>query len=253
MEYFEKREYSDGLKYVRAQTLIPGVTYFVRCIDENNQVFFSPAQTPSLQTNPLPTPSFSTTEAYYSNQTSQNDDVHVALNPTNNNPPDLRPISPHEIEEARSLHLGICISSIFIPTVIYMIGWPFCNMRLKSLAERNAGNEAVVGSMKTYTALGWWTWFLHLCTLITFCTFWIPTCTERTEYNGGYYYGSPVGTYYYQICQVTNGGIVAVSMIPIMTVIFTIITTILGAIFINGTPTSYNTQEFSTLSTFVHQ
>jgi len=229
MEYFEKREYSDGIKYVRVVNLVPGITYYMKCVDENNQIYFSPVSTPPVQTNYIPvvatgpSPGMTYVNSYRpAPETSNTPGTESLVN--------FPGYSRNEVESARGLHLGITITSIFLPTLLYIIGFPFCYQKLKGMTERTS-HPGITGGMKTYTGLGWTTWCLHLATLITFCTFWIPQC--RTYY---YYYGYYGGSTSYQMCSPTVGGIIAVIIFPVLTFIFSIVTTVVGAYFVNSLP-----------------
>jgi len=229
MEYYEKREYSDGTKYVQVSSLNPGVTYYIKCVDENHQIYFSPTQsTLTVPTLQMTSPGFMNSSPQYAVSGNQPNGQASSFIPTLSlSTPSL--YSAKDIYTAQALHLGITITSLFVPTIIYLIGWPFVWAKYRQLFERNPNNPNIQQGYKNYSGVGWTAWILHLASLITFCTFWIPSCREYNYFN---YYYSAVSIS--RSCLPTAGGLIAVIVIPIITFIFTLVVTILGSLFLNN-------------------
>jgi len=133
-QYFEKRETDAGIQFVPVVSLSPGVDYYIRCIDNNNQEYFSPAQ------DPLSTP------------------FAISVNSV----PDIESSYTHsEIYNVQSLHLGICITSLFIIGLPFLIGFPFCRSKFKNIADKS-NNITVKSMVRAYEGVGWTAWLLHL-------------------------------------------------------------------------------------------
>jgi len=237
MEYYEKREYNDGCKYVRVFNLVPGVSYYTTGTDENNQIYFSPVHNPSMTSTVVPMMTDmsggggggSTFVNFYPPPSTL-----LNMNSTTTRSLIINEDPQNEFEKGLNLHLGVTIASIFIPTLIYLIGFPFCFVKLRNLATKSS-NENIEKNMKNYTAVGWTAWVLHLACLITLTTFWIPICHSEPMYYYGYYdyYNNNYypGVYWQNICQISTAGFVMVGLIPICTLIFTIVLCVIGVVF----------------------
>jgi len=243
MEYYEKREYPDGTKYLPVNNLIQGQTYYSKNVDENQQVFFSPVTVPSMTTTPTSPAGvpvggaqYSPASAYGTNYTPYNPQMAPQMAPQ---PSPLytgaQPISENisfdEINSARALHLALTLLGIFVP-LCFLIGFPFCYIRLRDLVKRCV-NPLVEESFRNYIGVGWTAWVFHIAALITYCTFWIPVCDDYY-----FYYDS-------MTCYIPLGGVVSVIVMPLIALIFTIVTVILGTSLIDRmdpTKTPFQTQ-----------
>jgi len=214
MEYYEKREYTEGIKYVPVTQFLPGHTYYVKSVDQNNQIFFSPIQTIN-NTSTAPSPYYPPPPNPYPPQQPYTTIQSPLLSNTT--------ISREELDSARALHLGITITSIFIPTLIYLIGFPFCFVRLRDLAER-ASNPSVQERLRAYVGVGWTTWILHLAYLACACSFWVD---QYCDYYYYLYFGVPS-------CYFGLTGLISMSVISFLTFSFSIAITVLGAVFVDS-------------------
>jgi len=215
---FERREYENGTQYWAAVAQpIPGQVYYVRRVDEANQIYYS-QQTyfpPGMGTNAFAT-------GMYLQQTNFPNN-----SPNNNyNNYNLNGVSPISAEEMSGLHLGINVTALFFPTLLYLIGFPFCHVRMKKYVQQ-FNQPALTAKLNSYVGVGWTCYVLHLFLLVTFCTFWIPSC--NTSYNYDYNYGY----YSYYLCRITTGGIVSISVVPALVLIFQITIIAIGADIIN--------------------
>jgi len=137
-----------------------------------------------------------------------------------------------EIDSARALHLGITITSIFVPTLIYLIGFPFCYVKLRDLTDRS-NHPNIHELLRSYIGVGWFTWILHFASFIVATVAWIPYCwVSETVYNGGYYYN-------YNECSWLSGLISVWVVIP-LTMFLTIVTASLGGVLVNKLAESKN-------------
>jgi len=211
--YFERLENQTGLlQFVQVQQPIPGHTYYFRRQDEQNQIFYTTAQNPIITTVP---PQAHPQAQFYTN-TSPHMVAGQPMMVTKEQQP-LMTVGPDypEIASANGLHLGITVTSLFLPTLIYLIGYPFCYNRLRRLSDIVADTDPHVRRwMKTYAGVGWTAWVLHLATLIALCSFWIPEC-RYDHITNTHACGLP--------------GIPALIGVVILTTIFTITTVVLGA------------------------
>jgi len=233
MEYYEKREYNDGCKYVRVSNLVPGISYYTKGTDEYNQLYFSPVHNPSMTSTVVPMTNMTDMSGGGSTFVNFYPPPSSVLNMNSTTTPSLIPEAQNEIEEGKNLHLAVSITSIFIPALIYLIGFPICFVQLRNLA-RKSSNEKTEKNMRNYTAVGWTAWILHLACLITFATFWIPVChDELAPYNDyNYYYNNYDYNYYWRsVCQISTAGFVMVGLIPIFTLTFTIVLCVIGIVF----------------------
>lgn len=75
-----------------------------------------------------------------------------------------------ESDKAYSLHMGITVTSIFLPTMVYLIGFPFAFTKLRDLALARGlkTNVNIAQKMRRYSGFGWFSWFLHMAFLIIF-------------------------------------------------------------------------------------
>jgi len=197
MEYYEKRECNEGYQYVRVFNLVPGVTYYTSYLDENNQLYFTPALIPSIDATVVPMTDMSVGGNSFINiypPYPPNPITIIQQSP-------FPPIGPYEIGAARSLHFGITITSIFILGLIYLIGFPFCFVRLRNLAMRSSDSK-IIGTFNHYTGVGWTAWVFHLLS---------------------------VGIFAYPVCCVYLSAFVFLLIIPCLALIFTIVVCILGA------------------------
>jgi len=174
-------------------------------------LFYSPVQQlPSVTTNPYP--SYGNTYQPYSSN------VPVSVD--------------NEIDSARALHLGITITSIFVPFLIYLIGFPFCYVKLRDLTDRS-NHPNIHELLRSYMGVGWFTWILHFACFIVSTVSWIPQCWYAYETSdNGYYY------HFYQCSSIS--GLISIWTIVPLTVIFTIVTTSLGAVLVNKLAESKN-------------
>jgi len=144
---YERREYNDGIKYIPfTGSPVPGKKYYRNAIDDNNQVYYIkvPAAGPA---------NLSDTNLTYGEYM-------------------------YQLGQLSSLQLAICITSIFIHTFVYLIGFPFIISRYQLLA-RNHPDQNIKKQFRIFRIIGWINWTLHFGMLILFCTFWIPTiCRE---------------------------------------------------------------------------
>jgi hypothetical protein len=243
MEYYEKREYNDGCKYVRVSNLVPGISYYTKGTDEYNQLYFSPVHNPSMTSTVVPMMTAAMTDMSGRGGGGGGGCTFVNYYPPpstllNMNSTSTRsliiPEAQNEIEKAKNLHLAVSITSIFIPALVYLICFPFCFVQLRNLAKKSSSNGNIEKNMKNYTAVGWTAWVLHLACLITFATFWIPTCHTEPRYYSyyNYYYNYDDSGYFLQsICHISTAGFVMVGLIPVFTLIFTIVLCVLGVVF----------------------
>jgi len=200
MEYYEKRECNEGYQYVRVFNLVPGVTYYTSYLDENNQLYFTPALIPSIDATVVPMTDMSVGGNSFINiyppyPSPPNSTTIIQQSP-------FSPIGPYEIGAARSLHFGITITSIFILGLIYLIGFPFCFIRLRNLAMRSSDRN-IIGISNHYTIVGWTAWVFHLLSLGIFAVY-------------------PFYFYFVYVFLI-------ITIIPVLALIFTIVVCILGA------------------------
>jgi len=203
---FEQREYPTGIQYVQTLNPIPGQVYFVARMDPMNQVYYAPQvyqPAPQMVVQ-------STTVTQQPMMQAQPQTVVLANSGFGG--------SSAEVASAISLHLGITITCVFFPGLIYLIGFPFCFVRYRNLIRSIGEPDHLRSKLNAYSGVGWFTWILHLAWQICICTFWIPSCK---------YYYSSFGGYYYT-CNFV-GGIVALSVISLLLFIFEIVVISVGA------------------------
>jgi len=193
MEYYEKRETNDGFIYVPAVSLVPGIIYYVRCLDPNNQVYFSPVQDPLT---PPPSGGISVQS------------VPIVENSS---------FTQCEINNANALHLGVCVTSCFIPGLPFLVGFPFCYVKFRDLANRS-DKEIVISTERAYEGVGWTAWVLHLLCTMVLCMIWGAT-------YGCYYEGSD--------CTVD---LLWLIIIGSLTFLLTVVVTIIGSTVISMLP-----------------
>jgi len=193
---FDRREYPDGIRYIQTMQPIPGQAYYVRRVDESNQIYYAQqVYQPAPQATLMQAPS-----VYPATQ--------ILIAPTSS--------EVASVDEALSLHLAITILSIFFPTLVYLIGFPFCFVRLRNIV-RNAGNHPhLTSKLNAYGGVGWTTYFFQVIMIITLCVFWIPDCHLSYRYSYSYYY-----------C--TMPGLWVLAGVSVLVFIFTVITAVLGA------------------------
>jgi len=75
----------------------------------------------------------------------------------------------NNLEKAIILHLGITIASIPFPTLIYLIGFPFCYVYLSACVKDKPATITLVQTYNAYVGIGIFTWVLHLIFLICLC------------------------------------------------------------------------------------
>jgi len=177
-------ENSDGAKYLEVNKPFPGQTYFLRRVDESNQIYYVQAQLPGLSHSNTPQTML------------DNDEVYRALD----------------------LHYGITITSIFIPTLIYLIGFPFCFVSMRRLVQKKGDAGELKRHFSSYSGVGWFTWIIHLSFLISLCTFYIPYCTLDNYYSYNYYR-----------CSIWPG-IITLFIAASLCFVFTVTIAILGSI-----------------------
>jgi len=231
---FERREYENGTQYwASVAQPIPGQVYYVRRIDEANQIYYA-QQTyfpPGMGTNVLATGM---------------PGMYMQSNVPNNINNTYQVNSTISAEEISGLHFGITIVSLFFPTLIYLIGFPFCHVRMKKFVQQY-NNPALTPKLNGYMGVGWTCYVLHFALLIALCTFWIPTCRSYPNYSYDYNYGYSY-SYYSYYCSITSGGIISICVIPALMLIFQITIISVGADLIN-TVKQFTTTGYSVVST----
>jgi hypothetical protein len=226
MEYYEKREDNDGCKFMRVSDLVPGASYYTKGTDEHNQIYFSPVHNPTMTPPvvPMMTDNAGNTSVNFYPPPS----TALNMNSTTTRSLIIPEATQNEIEKVKTLHLAITITSIFIQTLVYLIGFPFCFVQLRNLASKSS-NVIIGKNMRNYTAVGWTAWVLHLACLIIFATFWIPqSCQIYYGYN---YNQFSTSVSIQKVCQISTAGLVLVGLIPFCTLVFTIVVCVLGVVF----------------------
>jgi len=231
-QYYERREFDNGQSnFVPVAQLIPGQAYYAQRLNpEDNAPYYVQIQVmPQTVVQPYPITTYAPPAMptlIYPTATTTVNVTNTAVQP----PPDGATFSAQEKREANDLHLGINITCIFFPGLIYLIGWPFVWHRLNKFAERTS-DSSIKLAMNAINGVGWTGYVFHLITLVVFCTFWIPSCTLVTGNYYSYYYS---GDYYY--CSETLAGTISVAVFPLLTFIFQVTITKLGSRFINSLP-----------------
>eukprot|EP01124_Arcella_intermedia_P021257 TRINITY_DN293_c0_g1_i10.p2 TRINITY_DN293_c0_g1~~TRINITY_DN293_c0_g1_i10.p2 ORF type:complete len:232 (+),score=34.80 TRINITY_DN293_c0_g1_i10:61-756(+) len=192
---FEKREYPTGTQYVPVQQIVPGQLYYTQQVDQYGQPYYVEK---NIQFQTIPQPQYVTQTQY----TPQPPPVTVTV------------MTNSAYDDANALHLGITITSIFFPTLLYLIGFPFCHVRMTKLVKELGSPDSLRSQLHGYVGVGWTAWVLHLAFFISLCTWYIPT---NCYY--GYYY-------YYRVCDYP--GIWVMVAFSVLQFIFTIVIIALG-------------------------
>jgi len=151
---FERREYPEGVQYIQVPQPVPGLVYYVRRIDEADQIYYAQQVFQPLSgTNP------------------QNTNAQIIMsNPQSN----LALGVGGPGTEAFNLHLGITITSLFIPGLIYLIGFPFCYLQMKKFIEEDMhSTPSLMPKYQAYVGVGWTTYVIHIILTVTLFTFYL--------------------------------------------------------------------------------
>jgi len=208
--YYEKREYPEGTQYLPVMQPVSGSVYYVMRMDHQNRQYYTQAPTATTAYSGASYGTYTPAAApsYASVQPSQPQVVVMAGGSPQQSP---------EVQNAMGLHLGITITALFFPTLLYLIGYPFCFVKLRDLCKRST-NPETASRMSAYSGVGWFTWVLHLGFFLALCTFYIPTNCYTRWYSS--YYSYWVCDYY---------GWISLAVFGPLTWIFTLVTIIIGA------------------------
>eukprot|EP01124_Arcella_intermedia_P021261 TRINITY_DN293_c0_g1_i6.p1 TRINITY_DN293_c0_g1~~TRINITY_DN293_c0_g1_i6.p1 ORF type:complete len:237 (+),score=38.20 TRINITY_DN293_c0_g1_i6:61-771(+) len=198
---FEKREYPTGTQYVPVQQIVPGQLYYTQQVDQYGQPYYVEK---NIQFQTIPQPQYVTQTQY----TPQPPPVTVTV------------MTNSAYDDANALHLGITITSIFFPTLLYLIGFPFCHVRMTNLVKDLGSPERLKSKLHGYVGVGWTAWVMHLAFLVSMCTWWIPSYCY-------YYYNTYYNWYTLSWCELP--GLWVMVAFSLLQFIFTVITIALGS------------------------
>eukprot|EP01124_Arcella_intermedia_P032403 TRINITY_DN7550_c0_g1_i1.p1 TRINITY_DN7550_c0_g1~~TRINITY_DN7550_c0_g1_i1.p1 ORF type:complete len:239 (+),score=45.86 TRINITY_DN7550_c0_g1_i1:63-779(+) len=223
---FEKREYPNGaVQFVPVQQIFPGRAYFTQQIDQNNQVFYVEKKDQTVTTTTI-MPGIPTPGVYVPPQQTIITQTVVGTGEYGT------PLSIFEVNNFNALVLGIIITSIFFPVLIYLIGFPFIHAAAKRFAGKLTPTPPeVTTKLNALLGVGWTTWVFHLALLISLCTFWIGIYCTSGYYSPGYYdytysYYYP-GYYSYGYCY--SSAAIAPGLFGFLVFVFNITSVALGA------------------------
>eukprot|EP01124_Arcella_intermedia_P031979 TRINITY_DN736_c0_g2_i1.p1 TRINITY_DN736_c0_g2~~TRINITY_DN736_c0_g2_i1.p1 ORF type:complete len:266 (+),score=32.63 TRINITY_DN736_c0_g2_i1:71-868(+) len=242
---FEKHEYPNGpVQFVPAQQFVPGRAYYTQQVDPSNQVFYIERTNPYATMQPPPQFVSMHSPPQFVTMSPPARPAPVATTPGYSVAPSdpsagpTNPVPAQDIDAANALHLGITITSIFIPTLIYIIAFPFMHLRATNLL-RQMGNVPFEAKTKlnAFLGVGWTSWVFHLGLFISLLTFWIGGYCTPGSYHSYSYYDYTNGIYYpgysyYSSSYCYYPGLPAPITFGVLVFVFNIVTLAVGADFI---------------------